>query len=196
MKVALIIFAKNPEAGKVKTRLAATIGEEEALAIYYRLLSHTAIVVSHLPMDKFVFYAGPVIPKDTWEEAIFFKEKQKGNDLGERMKEAFENLFDKGYRKIVIIGTDCPEITSGIIERAFTCLDTHEVVIGPARDGGYYLLGMKQIHVSLLQNMPWSTSAVLKETTERCQALQVSYTLLPTLNDIDEEKDLIYLKIK
>lgn len=194
MKEALIIFAKNAEAGKVKTRLAATIGDEKALSVYLQLLSHTASVTSNLPMDKFVFYSNQIIKDDAWDDAVFYKELQKGNDLGERMENAFENLFEKGYRKIVIIGTDCPELTAGIITNAFTCLETRDVIIGPALDGGYYLLGITQLHASLFQNIPWSTSTVLKDTTDRCRALNLNYRLLPTLNDIDEEKDLIYFE--
>lgn len=192
MKEALIIFTKNPDAGKVKTRLAATIGDEKALAVYVRLLSHTASVSSDLPMDKFVFYSDQIIKDDTWDDAVFYKEIQKGNDLGEKMENAFENIFEKGYRKIVIIGTDCPELNAGIIINAFACLDTRDVVIGPAADGGYYLLGMPQLHGSLFRNISWSTNIVLKETTDRCHTSNLKYGLLPILNDIDEEKDLIY----
>ena len=193
---ALIIFAKNPEAGKVKTRLAATIGDEAALIVYHRLLFHTATVTGELAMDKFVFYSEQIIHQDIWENKLFFKQIQKGNDLGERMENAFEDLFDKGYDKIVIIGTDCPVLTTGIITSAFTCLDTHNVVIGPAGDGGYYLLGMKQMHVSLFQNIPWSTNTVLVDTMYRCDALKLNYASLSTLNDIDVEKDLIYFEKK
>lgn len=196
MKEALIIFGKNPETGKVKTRLAATIGDKAALAVYQRLLFHTAAVTGDLPMDKFIFYSEKIMHKDIWKKERFIKQTQRGKDLGERMKNAFEDLFEKGYRKIVIIGTDCPELTAGIITNAFTCLDTRDVVIGPAADGGYYLLGMTQLHSSLFQNMLWSTSTVLKGTTSRCHTLNLNYDLLPILNDIDNEKDLIYFEKK
>lgn len=196
MKEALIIFTKNPEAGKAKTRLAATIGNEAALAVYHRLLLHTATLTSDLPMDKFVFYSVQIMHEDIWGEEIFFKQVQKGMELGERMENAFEDLFDKGYRKIVIIGTDCPELNSEIITNAFSSLNTQDVVIGPARDGGYYLLGMKQLHSSLFKNMRWSTSEVLKETINKCRILKLNFDLLPTLTDIDEEKDLVYFENK
>ena len=168
MKEALIIFAKIPEAGKVKTRLAATIGNEAALEVYKQLLILTASVTIGLPMDKFVFYSDHIIHQDTWEEKFFSKRVQLGKDLGQKMDNAFEDLFERGYSKIVIIGTDCPELNAGIITNAFTFLDTRDVVIGPAQDGGYYLLGMNQSHTTLFQDIPWSTSSVLKETIDRC----------------------------
>lgn len=194
MKNGLIIFAKNPEIGKVKTRLAATIGDEAALSIYEHLLSHTASITSYLPVDKFVFYSSLILQEDIWCNKHFYKQVQAGNDLGERMKNAFAATFLNGYDKIVIIGTDCPRLGAGIIMNAFACLNSRDVVIGPAEDGGYYLLGMKQPYSDLFEKINWSTNTVLKETQMKCTALQLSYYLLPVLNDIDEEKDLIHLQ--
>jgi len=190
MKDALIIFTKNHEAGKVKTRLAATLGNEAALSIYVQLLSHTVSITNYLPVDKFVFYSGHILQEDIWSNKHFFKQVQAGSDLGERMKNAFAATFQKGYDKIVIIGTDCPDLNAGIIMNAFAYLNSHDVVIGPAEDGGYYLLGMKQLYSELFENIIWSTNTVLNETQMKCTALQLNYCLLPVLKDIDEEKDL------
>ncbi len=189
-KQALLIFTKNPEAGKVKTRLAATVGDKEALAIYRQLLSHTISVTEYLPIDKFVFYSSHILQEDIWNNKHFFQQVQAGSDLGERMKNAFDVTFQNGYDKIVIIGTDCPDLNAAIIMNAFVYLNLHDVVIGPAEDGGYYLLGMKQLHSHLFENITWSTSIVLDETGTKCAALQLDYCLLPVLKDIDEEKDL------
>jgi len=190
MKDALIIFTKNPEAGKVKTRLAATLGDKEALAIYRQLLSHTISATEYLPVDKFVFYSNHIGQEDFWDSKHYYKEVQQGFDLGERMKNAFAATFQKGYDKTVIIGTDCPDLNAGIIMNAFAYLNSHDVVIGPAEDGGYYLLGMKQLHSQLFEKITWSTSIVLDETVRKCAVLRLGYYLLPVLKDIDEEKDL------
>ena len=196
MKPALLIFARHPEAGKVKTRLAATMGNEAALCIYTQLLKHTVSITKDLPVDKFLFYADEVVPEDLWHAAHYFKDIQKGNDLGERMKHGFDNIFQKGYNKAVIIGTDCPALSAPALMNAFDSLNSHDVVIGPAEDGGYYLLGMKQPCHPLFEDIPWSTSSVLDETIKRCSALHLNYTLLPVLQDIDEEKDLIQFKLQ
>ncbi len=193
MKQALIIFVKNKIAGKVKTRLAATIGEQAALHIYQQLLAHTHSAVENLKVDKFVFYADH-LEEDIWTGADFKKQMQQGSDLGERMKNAFNNLFENGYEKALIIGTDCPGIEEEIIENAFAQLDNFDVIIGPAKDGGYYLLGMKKLLSFLFQNIKWSTRSVLKDTIAICKQHKLSYFLLPQLADIDVEKDLIYLK--
>ncbi len=196
IKEALLIFAKNPEVGKVKTRLAATIGDEAALAIYHQLLLYTASATEYLVVDKFVFYCGHKEEEDLWNSKHFFKEVQNGNDLGERMKNAFTSTFGKGYHKVVIIGSDCPDITGELIESAFAELDSAEVVIGPAEDGGYYLLGMKKLHPELFENMRWSTNNVLPDTISKCEDFKLKYSLLPVLNDIDEGKDLIAFQIQ
>ncbi len=194
MKQALIIFTKNPEAGKVKTRLAATMGNEAALAVYHQLLLHTVSVTEDLPVDKFVFYSNYIEQEDMWDNTLYFKEMQQGFDLGERMKYAFDVTFQNGYDKIIIIGTDCPDLNAGIIMNAFAYLKSHDAVIGPAEDGGYYLLGMKQLYSELFEDINWSTNTVLNETQMKCTALQLDYCLLPVLKDIDEEKDIVHLK--
>ena len=196
MKAALMIFARHPEAGKVKTRLAATIGNDAALSIYTQLVKHTVSITKDLPVDKFVFYADEVVPEDLWLAAHYFKDIQKGNDLGERMKHGFDSIFRKGYNMAVVIGTDCPGLSAPALMDAFGSLNTHDVVIGPAVDGGYYILGMKQPWPPLFKDIRWSTSSVFDETLKRCSALHLKYTLLPVLQDIDEEKDLKQFKLQ
>jgi uncharacterized protein len=195
-KQALLIFTKNPEAGKVKTRLAATMGNDAALAIYHQLLLHTVSVTEYLLVEKFVFYSNFIEQEDVWNSKRYHKEVQQGADLGERMKNAFTSAFRKGYDKIVIIGTDCPDLNAGIIMNAFVYLQSHDVVIGPAEDGGYYLLGMKRLYSDLFENLQWSTKAVFNDTLKICDELELTYQLLPVLNDIDEEKDLQAFKLR
>ncbi len=195
MKEALIIFVRNPVPGKVKTRLAYTMGNEMALAIYKKLLLHTHAITKELPVDKFVFYAEPFEADNfniwTYEDGGFMIREQQGIDLGGRMKNAFERLFQKQYRKVCIIGSDCMALTATCIETAFAQLHHSEVVIGPSVDGGYYLLGMRQLHLPLFEDKAWSTAQVLRSTMADLQRMQLSYKLLPVLSDIDTEEDWI-----
>ena len=189
----LIIFAKNLVHGKVKTRLASSIGADHAFEIYKELLRHTKTVVQNVNADKIIYYSDHVELEDIWDTG-FLKAKQQGADLGEKMMNSFKDIFQKGYTKAVIIGTDCPSLDEQIIRTAFESLNEKSVVIGPAYDGGYYLLGMKLLHKNLFQNIAWSTEIVFETTTAICNKFNLSYSVLPLLHDIDEEKDLVHLK--
>ena len=190
MEKVLIIFAKNPVKSKVKTRLAATIGDEQTLLIYRQLLSKTFKVTRDIVYHKFVFYSDFIDENDIWENNLYQKKLQEGNDLGDRMKSAFKTLFTDGYNKIVIIGTDCFELEQEDIEQAFSLLDHSKVVIGPATDGGYYLLGMSEFMRVLFENIEWSTNWVFDQTMAACKAMNVNVSLLRKLNDIDTMEDL------
>lgn len=190
MKNLLIIFYRNPELGKVKTRLAATVGDAKALAIYLALTTHTRMISESLSMDKIVFYSHHVDTEDNWSNAHYLKQVQHGNDLGERMRNAFQYGFQSGYDSICIIGTDCFELTSNILCNAFERLLSNDTVIGPAHDGGYYLLGMKTIYPEFFSNKIWSTDTICELTLSDIKKRDLSYELLPTLHDVDEEKDL------
>ncbi|MEO6949189.1 MAG: TIGR04282 family arsenosugar biosynthesis glycosyltransferase [Ginsengibacter sp.] len=192
-KNALIIFVKNLIPGHVKTRLATTLGNGAAMNIYQQLLKVVHDNIQGADVDKVVFYSD-FIENDIWQNSIFQKEVQKGKNLGERMNNAFESLFLAGYEKVVIIGTDCPALDESIIHTAFAKMSDSDVVIGPATDGGYYLLGMKKLHPFLFQNVEWSTSSVLTQTIDLCKINELTYFLLNELSDIDEEKDLIHFK--
>jgi rSAM/selenodomain-associated transferase 1 len=190
---ALLIFVKNLVMGHVKTRLAATLGSEQAMGIYQQLLLHTHDAVQSFTADKFVFYS-TFIEDDIWQNDLFHKEIQTGIYLGERMKNAFASVFEKGYQKTIIIGTDCPGINESILKDDFLNLHDSDIVIGPATDGGYYLLGIKKMYSFLFENIEWSTNKVLQQTINLCTRHKLSYFLLPELPDVDEEKDLIHLK--
>ena len=190
MKDALIIFVRNPELGKVKTRLAATIGDEKALEVYVQLLEHTNQISNGVCADKFVFYFDIIEENDLWSCDTFIKKLQREGDLGQKMYSAFSTLFDEGYNQIVIIGSGCPQLTTEIIEDAFEMLQQSDAVLGPAHDGGYYLLGIKKIYAELFSNIEWSTDQVLSQTLAACDHAGLSYGLLPELTDIDTEADL------
>jgi hypothetical protein len=190
-----MVFAKNPEIGKVKTRLAKTIGDEKALMIYLKLLEHTYAIADKVFADKAVFYSEKVQEFDILDYYKFPKFLQKGENLGDRMDRAFGQAFGQHYEKVIIIGSDCYELTSEIIEDALVALDNHNVVVGPAHDGGYYLLGMDRHYSHLFRNKVWSSENVLLDTILDLKKLKLSYSLLPTLSDVDEEKDLGALSI-
>jgi hypothetical protein len=190
MVPALIIFVRNPVLGKVKTRIAATIGDENALAVYKYLLQHTKYITESLAVAKFVFYADGVTANDLWNG--YEKCLQSGTDLGERMRNAFEWVLEKGYDKIIIIGSDCFELDEKMIAAAFLKLNDYDIVIGPALDGGYYILGMQSPFKNLFENITWSSSSVLNETNKQIEQQKLSLFLLPSLNDVDEEKDITF----
>jgi len=187
-KTALIIFTRNPEVGKCKTRLAKTVGDQAALDIYNYLLQHTATVAKKVDVDRYVFYSENINPNDIWDIAHFSKKLQTGSDLGERMHNAFQELLDSGYQKVIIIGSDLLDLNEGIIDQAIQKLEHHDVVIGPAEDGGYYLLGMKTLHPEIFKNKAWGTKTVRQDTLEDLQNSNVY--LLATLNDIDTFEDM------
>jgi uncharacterized protein len=189
-KALLIIFYKNPELGKVKTRLAATIGDAKAYSIYLLLSEHTRNIVEKLTLQKVLYYSDFIDTEDNWSTAVNEKLIQSGNDLGEKMETAFRTGFTSGYNSICIIGTDCLDLSTRIIKEGFRKLLTHDVVIGPAVDGGYYLLGMNYLHPIVFKNKNWGSNSVLTETLQDLKMSGLSFWQLETLNDIDRAEDL------
>jgi rSAM/selenodomain-associated transferase 1 len=187
-KKALIIFTRNPELGKCKTRLAKTVGDEAALKIYTYLLQHTAKVSEPVKADKYVFYSETINKNDLWNSEIFRKKLQYGSDLGSRMENAFSELFNLGYEKVMIIGSDLLDLNQQLIDQAFDQLTSNDVVIGPSKDGGYYLLGMNITHQDIFKNKAWGTESVLKDTLNDLQNYNVE--MLEELNDIDTFEDM------
>ncbi|MBB4602280.1 hypothetical protein HNQ93_002151 [Hymenobacter luteus] len=187
----LLLFARRPELGRVKTRLAADLGDEAALAVYRRLLAHTQAVAAPVAAHRTVWLAeaGPAADlSDEW--GGYEQQPQPPGDLGQKMQAAFAQSFARGAAAVVIIGTDCPGLTTAHLTAAFRALETHDVVLGPATDGGYYLLGMKQLWPDLFQNKAWSTETVRAATEADVQRLKLSLCLLPELRDVDTAADL------
>jgi rSAM/selenodomain-associated transferase 1 len=189
----LIIFLKYPEKGKVKTRLAKEIGNEKALLIHKKLVSKILNQINHNNYDISICY----YPKDKNREVIkwinikdYKYVPQKGTDLGIKMLNAFIDSLSSGYKRTVLIGTDCLEINDSIISKSFHLLEGNDLVLGPATDGGYYLIGLKTIFESLFQNISWSTDKVLKQTLNRVKELNIEYKFLDFCNDIDTLEDL------
>ncbi|SDX28614.1 hypothetical protein SAMN05216556_12326 [Aequorivita viscosa] len=187
-KKALIIFTRNPELGKVKTRLAKTVGDESALNIYKFLLKHTVKITKNLHVDKYVFYSDEIHKNDIWDADIFRKRVQSGEDLGEKMHNAFIEIFNMGYEMAIVIGSDMFELNSEDLNGAFTVLQTNNFVIGPAQDGGYYLLGMKSPIEKVFQKKDWGTATVLEQTLKDLEGEK--FVLLEERNDIDYYEDI------
>lgn len=190
-KQLLIIFTRNPVLGKVKTRLAKTVGDQTALDIYKFLLNYTVAITKNLKSDKAVYYSENIQENDLWDSATYQKKLQQGNDLGERMQQAFESAFREGYEKVMIIGSDLYDIQSQHIEKAFEELEKNEVVIGPAEDGGYYLLGMNTLIANAFKKKSWGTETVLKDTLNDLDTRSVAL-MKDVLNDIDVYEDIAH----
>ena len=186
----LMILAKVPEMGKVKTRLAETIGQEDALKVYLKLLQHTHEVASKVDAHVIVYFTESPSDFDMLDYYKFDKDVQRGSDLGERMSFCFRNAFDKGYERVVIIGSDCYELNGTILNSAFASLTEKDFVIGPASDGGYYLLGMTMMNEQFFLNKTWSSEDVFLDTILDMKNTGREYEILETLNDVDREKDL------
>lgn len=185
----LIVFAKNILLGKVKTRLAATIGDTGAFEVYKTLVEITEMESNNLEDCDIRVYWSDVIIDTKWKDADRFV--QSGSDLGERMQNAFLDGFESGYERIIGIGTDLPDITAGIMKEALFKLETVDTVFGPAEDGGYYLIGMNHMVNQVFENKAWSTEFLLKETTDELVQEGKSFALLKELNDIDTLEDLM-----
>ncbi len=201
-KHTLLIFVKYPEPGKVKTRLAKNIGKERAAQTYSDMAKTVIHNVRSSEYETIIFF-DPLDRKSDVEGWLQINGRnlfpQKGKSLGERMKNAFREAFSIGAKKAVIIGTDCVEISYGIISEAFHTLGKVDVVIGPAVDGGYYLLGLKEPTPEIFNDIHWSTSLVLNQTLKKLMGRRLEFKLLKTLKDIDTVADLsdnILLKIQ
>ncbi|UII27720.1 TIGR04282 family arsenosugar biosynthesis glycosyltransferase [Fulvivirga maritima] len=190
MKKLLIIFVKNPEIGKVKTRLAKSIGDKRALNVYLNLLIHTQVVTDKLEeIDRAVYYSGFIDEEDQWDADTYQKFLQQGDGLGERMSNAFRRAFQSGYESVCLIGTDLYDLSVDLINTAFKKLESSDVVVGPAKDGGYYLIGMKQLH-DVFDLSHWSTPNVFSETMKLIDKNGLTCSQTKLLNDIDILEDL------
>ena len=184
----LIILTRNPEIGKCKTRLAAKVGDRTALDIYKFLLDKTVSFTKDLNVEKWVYYSEEIWKDDIWDNKVFTKKLQVGSDLGKRMMNAFKEGFQAGFEHIIIIGSDMYHLNQSDLEEAFSKLKNHNYVVGPAEDGGYYLLGMKSIKKELFQNKAWGTNTVLADTLSHIKDEKIA--LLEEKNDVDYFEDI------
>ncbi len=193
-KSTLIIFAKYPEPGKVKSRIASELGAERAAEVYSRIAKAVIEKVSTSDTHRTIIFYDP--PERENEIKLWLGinkhsfERQSGSTIGEKMSNSFRAVFSRGAEKAVLIGTDIPEITAGTVNAAFGLLDETDVVLGPAEDGGYYLMGLRNSEPLLFRDIEWSTNLVLSQTIDRIKERKLSYNLLQTLKDVDTAGDI------
>jgi uncharacterized protein len=199
---ALIIFAKAPIPGQVKTRLCPPLTADEATTLHGSFVldtlerTRTAVAKLKLPFDRFLACSpssAAVFFKIMEERQVVMLIDQQGDDLGARMSRTFETMFARGYKRVLIVGTDVPSLPLEHYKQAHTLLDKYDVVLGPALDGGYYLIGLNKPTPALFENIPWSTDRVLPLTREKANRLGLSIGLLPEWRDIDTIEDLLAL---
>ncbi|MFC1561751.1 TIGR04282 family arsenosugar biosynthesis glycosyltransferase [candidate division KSB1 bacterium] len=194
---ALVIFAKYPEPGKVKTRLSPELSPVTAAHLYRAMVED--ITAEHIGSELYdtILYVDPdaarAFFRDLFGPNVIIR-TQKGNDLGSRMMNTFAETFKAGYENTVIIGSDCPGITFGTVRRAVRSLKNNRVVIGPSEDGGYYLIGMSRLVPELFCDMEWSTENVFRQTVSRLDAMEITCSLLEKKYDIDSFHDLENLR--
>ena len=189
---ALIIFARAPELGQVKTRLAAGLGDGAALDIYRRLADRVISAVrasdSYSVTVAYTPASAELVMRE-WLGPSTVLRPQASGDLGARMASAVGDALASGAERVVVIGTDCPDLDARVIETAFRHLASSDAVLGPATDGGYYLIGMSRVHTELFGGIPWSALDTLRVTLDRARASGISIALLDERRDIDTADD-------
>lgn len=192
----LIIFTRYPEPGKTKTRLIPLLGAEGAARFQRQMTEQTLAQVKELkafrPLSVEVHFAGgnQQLMQDWLGSDIIYRQQSEG-DLGRRMTLAFKDSFSAGMTGVVIIGTDCPDLNAQLMVKAFHALEQNDLVLGPALDGGYYLIGLRRLIPELFTGISWSTAEVLEQTISIAERLMQVIAFLPLLNDIDRPEDLI-----
>jgi rSAM/selenodomain-associated transferase 1 len=192
----VIIFLKYPEIGKVKTRIAKTLGgnfSAEFYKICAEYILNECLKLKESGIDLYIFYESPENKNKikSWVPDSFKLVCQKGENLGKRMYNAFSNFFKDKEEKIILIGTDIPDLSSSLIKETFKYLENHNAVIGQSSDGGYYLIGLSELNKDIFTGIPWSTDKVLEITLKKLEKRNSSYKLLPELIDIDTEDDIV-----
>lgn len=189
------VFLKRPDPGAVKTRLARTIGDAAACELYRQLVADTLEWASALPRQRLVVFFSPddaakdcaaLLPAGADAELV----PQRSGHLGARMSAAFDELLRDGCERAALIGTDCPLLDRATVEQSYRNLARHDLVLGPADDGGYYLIALRRPRPALFRRVPWSTPAVLSRTLSRSLSAGLRHHLLPALSDVDTAADL------
>ena len=191
----LLIFARDPQPGRVKTRLVPSLGVELATALYRQMLLDTLGAAARTAVERCELWVDRADPDPGLMQAAQDAEMsvriQSGVDLGMRMHRAFATALST-YRSAVLIGSDCPECDTGYIEEAFAALERHDAVLGPAADGGYVLIGLHRPQPGLFSNIAWGGDRVLDDTRRQLRGLALDWHELPTLRDLDEPADLVH----
>lgn len=181
----LIMFVRNSISRKVKTRLAEELGDDSALDIYIRMLEHLQRTTIDLPFDKAVYYSDFIETSDIFDSGHYDKFLQSGENRGERMHNAFSHAFDAGYKRVVMVCSDCFEISRSHIIDAFESLRDTDTVLGPSTDGNYYLIGMRKFLPLLFINKVWDGENIFLDTMLDLRKNNISFRLLETLSDME-----------
>ena len=196
----LLFFVKNPERGKVKSRLAAVIGNDSAVSVYKNIVDRMLSTLKEGTFPLYICFSpkNAQKPVKNWLGREYRYIPQNGKDLGERMRNGFTEAFEMGFKKVVLIGSDIPDLALEFIEEAFITLNKSDAVIGPAFDGGYYLIGFKDKTFSpqVFEGIAWGTQNVFDETVKKLKRFRRAVHTLPYQRDIDTAEDLNYLKEK
>jgi uncharacterized protein len=198
----VILFTRYPEPGKSKTRLIPALGPEGSCAVHRRMAEGTVKQLQKLfllrPVSIEIRYdGGNQALMEEWLGPGWHFSAQGPDSLGTRMERAFQEAFQAGFHRVVLIGSDCPRLKGELLQKALDNLAHHDLVLGPARDGGYYLLGMSRILTPLFVDIPWGTETVCRKTLEIGRDLGLNILLLETLDDIDRPEDLaLWEKLK
>jgi rSAM/selenodomain-associated transferase 1 len=192
----LIIFTRYPEPGKTKTRLIPALGAEGAATLQRQMTEHTLDQVKELQAKRLVsvevyFVGGNQQLMQSWLGTSVIYRQQGDGDLGRRMAIAFQTALEAGKQRVVVIGTDCPDLKAQLMVKAFHALEQHDLVLGPAQDGGYYLIGLCRLIPELFTGISWSTAEVLQQTMSIAQRLELAVAYLPMLSDVDRPEDLV-----
>ncbi|MUL35937.1 TIGR04282 family arsenosugar biosynthesis glycosyltransferase [Gloeocapsopsis dulcis] len=190
----LVVFTRYPEPGKAKTRLIPALGATKAAQLQRQMTEHTLLQVSKCDRSLTVevrFADGNLEVMQQWLGHHLDYQPQGEGDLGMRIKRSLTAAFTRGSQRVVIIGTDCPGITAELLETAFHQLHEYDLVLGPAIDGGYYLIGVNRLIAELFNDIAWGSSEVLQQTQAIAQKLNLSVMLLPALADVDRPEDLV-----
>jgi len=187
---AIIIFIKNPDLGRVKKRLAQTVGDEQALEIYIGMLEHIQAITRPLNADKYLFYDRVKDQNDNWPNDIYHKDVQAGRHMVNRIQNALKKVFAKGYKHIVIIGSDCLELDERMIRLALRQLEHFDAVVGPTQDGGFYLFGLNEYNADILKVPGWGTSSLMTNVLRIIQHQRKTHFMLPVLSGVVTADDL------
>ena len=200
-KESLIIFTRYPEAGKAKTRLIPVLGAEGAADLHRQMTEYTISQGRQLQTERVVavevyFTGSDRAAFQNWLGSDLIYHPQGEGDLGSRMAQALENAFSSGIDSVIIIGTDCPSLNAELIAEALQKLEQNDLVLGPATDGGYYLIGLRRLISELFVGINWGTSEVLQKTVEIANNLKLAVAYLTPLSDIDRPEDLEILDFR
>lgn len=202
MKEALVLMAKAPREGEVKTRLLGALGSDDVRRLYVAFLNDTFALMEDLREEREGLTLALCYTPEGEEEAFEEVERegslmipQRGENLGERLTNCFADLFALGFESVVVIGADSPTLPGEYVFDAFECFESDDdVVVGPAEDGGYYLVGMRKIHVRIFEDIPWGAAGVMEATMDRAREAELNLVLLPEWRDVDAPEDFERLK--